>query len=446
TMVGLSFPRCVVCNEEVDFHRHALCCDNCNRWQHRLCDSGISLKDYRSLANGEIEKVWHCAVCPAVNSRQSPQTLTKDIDVILDLKNKDTLTDLPVGWKKKTDGKSAGPNGKRVINYISPHGRKFRSKQQALEHCALHYQGLSPTISAEEREVFVTLHNLKYLAGTPSAITSKSYDAELGKNKSNSKITSTKEKDKNLQPFIRLHKIDNNSDKNEKVQPYVHLQRLSPLTILRETKQTKPYVQIDEISDDKRRELDANNLVKHKKKENANSKNSFVKEENNNKISRSKKKQQKLNTNKVKKGPRNGVMELKINRNKSPMKVRAQLKKHSMNISLKIDRKSLEIDQNHKVRLKDEESHKIKSSKKTWNLKLGTVKVKSKAKNVKNSTLKNTELQSDGSGYEMSVGTRYNQPSKLMSSAEDAELRKPYVRPLVWLHISQKDIEFGLIS
>ncbi|CAL4140709.1 unnamed protein product, partial [Meganyctiphanes norvegica] len=413
TMVKVRFPLCVVCNEEVNFHQHALCCDNCSRWQHRLCDSGITYKDYRCLAQEEIEIIWHCAACPGANSRQATNIATKDIAPISRNENKIELNDLPAGWIKRTERKSMGLNGKQNIYYISPNGRKFRSKKQALEFSALHYQELSPVTSTK---------------------------ADL-KEKSISKIILSKGKDMNLQPYIPLHRLNNNFDKIRNFQPFVNLQRLSSFTISRETNQIKSDEQLNGISDVNRREFSVKDETLSRNKANVNCETDFEMEENINKITHIKKKHQKLNIRKVKKHQKIETKELKINKNKSPVKIKAQLKKHSMNISLKINRNSLQIHPNNKIQLINNSIHNPNLSEKKWNLKLGTVKVKNKVKNkmVKNGILKNTELCDDDCEYENSVG-------KMILSAENSKQCKPYIKPLIWLHISPKDIEFGLIS
>ena len=33
-------PRCIVCKKTVTVRQHALLCENCDEWQHRLCDTG----------------------------------------------------------------------------------------------------------------------------------------------------------------------------------------------------------------------------------------------------------------------------------------------------------------------------------------------------------------------------------------------------------------------
>ena len=45
---------CIACTEDVRRRQHALKCDGCDKWQHRKCkagDTGITLEEYRVLAN-----------------------------------------------------------------------------------------------------------------------------------------------------------------------------------------------------------------------------------------------------------------------------------------------------------------------------------------------------------------------------------------------------------
>jgi len=49
----MSFP-CVICSDQVRTRQHALECDSCFRWQHRLCDTGITLAEYRAWGNRQF--------------------------------------------------------------------------------------------------------------------------------------------------------------------------------------------------------------------------------------------------------------------------------------------------------------------------------------------------------------------------------------------------------
>ncbi|KAK8383437.1 hypothetical protein O3P69_019077 [Scylla paramamosain] len=42
-------------------------CANCERWQHRKCNTGISYKDYRSMVKGELHMHWICITCSEVD-------------------------------------------------------------------------------------------------------------------------------------------------------------------------------------------------------------------------------------------------------------------------------------------------------------------------------------------------------------------------------------------
>jgi len=45
---------CVVCEKQVTKRQHALQCDGCDLWQHRLCGTDINLATYRQLVKGQI--------------------------------------------------------------------------------------------------------------------------------------------------------------------------------------------------------------------------------------------------------------------------------------------------------------------------------------------------------------------------------------------------------
>lgn len=56
--------RCVVCDKVVTRRQHALMCDGCDRWQHRLCRTGINQTDYRKMVRGELDIPFYCFECP----------------------------------------------------------------------------------------------------------------------------------------------------------------------------------------------------------------------------------------------------------------------------------------------------------------------------------------------------------------------------------------------
>lgn len=50
---------------QVRAKQHASCCDGCNRWQHRLCETKISRSLYMATMRGEGIVTWHCRDCTA---------------------------------------------------------------------------------------------------------------------------------------------------------------------------------------------------------------------------------------------------------------------------------------------------------------------------------------------------------------------------------------------
>ena len=55
---------CVFCSQECRQRQECLQCDGCNRWQHRVCQSGITRQQYRLLVKGDLEAFpWFCHAC-----------------------------------------------------------------------------------------------------------------------------------------------------------------------------------------------------------------------------------------------------------------------------------------------------------------------------------------------------------------------------------------------
>ena len=44
---------CTKCKEEVRTRQHGIQCDLCERWQHRICQTGITLQQYHLAVKGE---------------------------------------------------------------------------------------------------------------------------------------------------------------------------------------------------------------------------------------------------------------------------------------------------------------------------------------------------------------------------------------------------------
>ncbi|XP_056022785.1 uncharacterized protein LOC125648832 isoform X2 [Ostrea edulis] len=56
-------PPCISCGREVRPRQHAISCDACEGWQHRLCNTGISLQQYNNVKYGREELHWFCRPC-----------------------------------------------------------------------------------------------------------------------------------------------------------------------------------------------------------------------------------------------------------------------------------------------------------------------------------------------------------------------------------------------
>ncbi|XP_035694178.1 uncharacterized protein LOC118428267 [Branchiostoma floridae] len=81
---------CVVCDRTVTRRQHALCCDGCERWQHRICkidgqticDTGISQDFYRRLVREEVSLgEWLCSVCRATGEVAQDEEETMDLSL-----------------------------------------------------------------------------------------------------------------------------------------------------------------------------------------------------------------------------------------------------------------------------------------------------------------------------------------------------------------------------
>ncbi|XP_014678924.1 PREDICTED: uncharacterized protein LOC106818765, partial [Priapulus caudatus] len=68
---------CVECSREVSSRQHALSCDICSSWQHRICNTGISLDVYRAMVKEGTDIPFICSKCKMCNnsSLQEPELL-----------------------------------------------------------------------------------------------------------------------------------------------------------------------------------------------------------------------------------------------------------------------------------------------------------------------------------------------------------------------------------
>ncbi|XP_065941248.1 tropomyosin-1, isoforms 33/34-like [Magallana gigas] len=56
-------PPCISCGREVRPKQHAVSCDACEGWQHRLCNTGITFQQYNAAKHGREEIHWFCRPC-----------------------------------------------------------------------------------------------------------------------------------------------------------------------------------------------------------------------------------------------------------------------------------------------------------------------------------------------------------------------------------------------
>ncbi|KAH3880464.1 hypothetical protein DPMN_004378 [Dreissena polymorpha] len=53
---------CIHCERNVNDDDRAISCDQCEKWQHLSCDTGISLRKYRKMMKGAVVE-WKCREC-----------------------------------------------------------------------------------------------------------------------------------------------------------------------------------------------------------------------------------------------------------------------------------------------------------------------------------------------------------------------------------------------
>lgn len=58
----------LIFDTQVRWNQHAMCCNTCNRWQHRLCHTNISKELYVETMNGNGLIAWHCQDCGVPNT------------------------------------------------------------------------------------------------------------------------------------------------------------------------------------------------------------------------------------------------------------------------------------------------------------------------------------------------------------------------------------------
>ena len=81
---------CIDCNQPVRPKQHAITCDVCDRWQHRTCNTNITLQQYRLALADQLIINFTCHGCTV-----QPNQNTSDIDDdLLPSFNRDDVHDL----------------------------------------------------------------------------------------------------------------------------------------------------------------------------------------------------------------------------------------------------------------------------------------------------------------------------------------------------------------
>ena len=79
---------CISYDRVVRPRQHPICCDVCERWQHRTCGSGITLQQYRDAIKNRTDIDFFCTGC----TRREPEPM--DID-LLGPYDRDEIPDQP---------------------------------------------------------------------------------------------------------------------------------------------------------------------------------------------------------------------------------------------------------------------------------------------------------------------------------------------------------------
>ena len=67
-MASAQIINCITCKEPVRPRQQGLQCDGCFRWNHRVCNTGISLEVYRAAVREGAEIEWQCEFCQHSNA------------------------------------------------------------------------------------------------------------------------------------------------------------------------------------------------------------------------------------------------------------------------------------------------------------------------------------------------------------------------------------------
>ena len=59
----MAYP-CFVCNIDIANIDNAIDCDQCHRWNHLYCGTGLSMEEYRTGNGGRLQ--WRCRECDII--------------------------------------------------------------------------------------------------------------------------------------------------------------------------------------------------------------------------------------------------------------------------------------------------------------------------------------------------------------------------------------------
>ena len=54
---------CISCDKIVTSRQHAIQCERCSKWQHRLCKTGVTFEDYKRACKEQLDLCWVCELC-----------------------------------------------------------------------------------------------------------------------------------------------------------------------------------------------------------------------------------------------------------------------------------------------------------------------------------------------------------------------------------------------
>ena len=58
----MAYP-CIVCSVEIANVDNAIDCDNCHRWNHIHCGTGVTMEAYRMMTRNDGQLNWRCRDC-----------------------------------------------------------------------------------------------------------------------------------------------------------------------------------------------------------------------------------------------------------------------------------------------------------------------------------------------------------------------------------------------